>query len=365
LARAAVVTVSTRVSRGEAEDESGPALAQLCSAAGLDVVSEVVSDDRDAIATALKRLADQENCRFIFTTGGTGMTSDDVTPEATRDVIDREAPGFAETIRAESRNHTPLGILTRGTSGIRGRTLIVNFPGSPRAVRQSWPVVEPTLKHAAEPSNAVEVDGLTRRYGDRVALDRVSFSVPEGSTLAVFGPNGAGKTTLLKVLATLLRPHEGQVQALGCDLPSEAWKLRGHVGYLGHEPALYRSLTARENLRFAAQLHGVENGRVDELLDAVGLARRADDPVQEFSRGMRQRIAAARSVLHRPRLLLLDEPWSAVDPRAIALLEPLIGRASGVTRILVTHDVERGRAEADQILAIRNGRTVRPEEAFA
>jgi molybdenum cofactor synthesis domain-containing protein len=150
LARAAVVTISTRVSRGEAEDESGPALAQLCAAAGLDVVSEVVSDDRAAIATVLKRLADQENARFIFTTGGTGMTNDDVTPEATRDVIDREAPGFAETIRAESRNHTPLGILTRGISGIRGRTLIVNFPGSPRAVRQSWPVVEPTLKHAAD-----------------------------------------------------------------------------------------------------------------------------------------------------------------------------------------------------------------------
>jgi len=138
------------VSRVEAEDESGPALAQLCAAAGLEVVSEVVSDDRDAIATALKRLADQQNFRFIFTTGGTGMTNDDVTPEATRDVIDREAPGFAETIRAESREHTPLGILTRGVSGIRGRTLIVNFPGSPRAVRQSWPVVEPTLKHAAD-----------------------------------------------------------------------------------------------------------------------------------------------------------------------------------------------------------------------
>jgi molybdenum cofactor synthesis domain-containing protein len=138
------------VSRGEAEDESGPALAQLCAAGGLEVVSEVVTDDRDAIATALKRLADVENCRFIFTTGGTGLTNDDVTPEATRDVIDREAPGFAETIRAESRGHTPLGILTRGISGIRGRTLIVNFPGSPRAVRQSWPVVEPTLKHAAE-----------------------------------------------------------------------------------------------------------------------------------------------------------------------------------------------------------------------
>jgi molybdenum cofactor synthesis domain-containing protein len=150
LARAAVVTVSTRVSRGEAEDESGPALAGLCEEAGLEVVSEVVSDDREALAGAMKRLADVEGVRFIFTTGGTGMTADDVTPEATRDVIDREAPGFAETIRIESRNHTPLGILTRGVSGIRGRTLIINFPGSPKAVRQSWPVVEPTLKHAAE-----------------------------------------------------------------------------------------------------------------------------------------------------------------------------------------------------------------------
>jgi molybdopterin adenylyltransferase len=150
LARAAVVTISTRVSRGESEDESGPALAELCAAAGLEVVSEVVSDDREAISTALKRLADQEDVRFIFTTGGTGMTADDVTPEATRDVIHREAPGYAETIRAESREHTPLGILTRGISGIRGRTLVVNFPGSPRAVRQSWPVVEPTLEHARE-----------------------------------------------------------------------------------------------------------------------------------------------------------------------------------------------------------------------
>ena len=150
MARAAVVTVSTRVSRGEAEDESGPALAELCRAAGLEVVTETVGDDRTAIAAALKRLADQEDVRFVFTTGGTGMTVDDVTPEATRDVIDREAPGYAETIRAESRSHTPLGILTRGVSGIRGRTLIVNFPGSPRAVRQSWPVVEPTLEHAAQ-----------------------------------------------------------------------------------------------------------------------------------------------------------------------------------------------------------------------
>jgi molybdenum cofactor synthesis domain-containing protein len=144
------VTVSTRVSRGEAEDESGPALAELCREAGLEVVTETVTDDREAIATTLRRLVDHEQVRFVFTTGGTGMTVDDVTPEATLDVVDRQAPGYAESIRAESRAHTALGILTRGVSGLRGRTLIVNFPGSPRAVRQSWPVVEPTLKHAAE-----------------------------------------------------------------------------------------------------------------------------------------------------------------------------------------------------------------------
>jgi molybdopterin adenylyltransferase len=147
--RVAVLTISTTIARGEGEDRSGPALVELCEEAGLDTVHEVVSDDRDAIAAAISRHADAGGARFVFTTGGTGMTIDDVTPEATRAVIDREAPGYAETIRAESLKHTPLGILTRGVSGIRGRTLIINFPGSPKAIGQSWPVVEPTLKHAA------------------------------------------------------------------------------------------------------------------------------------------------------------------------------------------------------------------------
>jgi molybdopterin adenylyltransferase len=148
--RAAVVTVSSSRADGGGEDVSGSALAELCERAGLEVTRELVPDDRQEIAAALARLADREGVRFVFTTGGTGLTSDDVTPEATRDAIDREAPGYAETIRAESRNHTPLGILSRGVSGIRGRTLIVNFPGNPKAIGQSWPVVEPTLKHAAE-----------------------------------------------------------------------------------------------------------------------------------------------------------------------------------------------------------------------
>ena len=148
--RAAVLTVSSSLARGEGEDRSGPALVELCEGAGLEVVHETVSDKRADITAALTRLADEEQARFIFTTGGTGLTPDDVTPEATRDAIDREAPGYAESIRADSRGHTPLGILTRGVSGIRGRTLIVNFPGNPKAIGQSWPVVEPTLKHAAE-----------------------------------------------------------------------------------------------------------------------------------------------------------------------------------------------------------------------
>jgi molybdenum cofactor synthesis domain-containing protein len=147
--KAAVVTVSTSIAAGEGEDASGPELVRLCEAAGLEVTAETVSDDREAIVTVLTRLADHHGVRFIFTTGGTGMTVDDVTPEATRDAIEREAPGYAESIRADSRRHTPLGILTRGVSGIRGRTLIVNFPGNPKAIEQSWPVVAPTLGHAA------------------------------------------------------------------------------------------------------------------------------------------------------------------------------------------------------------------------
>jgi molybdopterin adenylyltransferase len=144
----AVLTVST--SRAQADDASGDALEERCRAAGLEVVRDLVADDRESIATALRRFCDEEDARFVFTTGGTGLTHDDVTPEATRDVIEREAPGYAEAIRAEALRHTPMGLLTRGVSGIRGRTLIVNFPGNPKAIGESWPVVEPTLGHAAQ-----------------------------------------------------------------------------------------------------------------------------------------------------------------------------------------------------------------------
>ena len=207
----------------------------------------------------------------------------------------------------------------------------------------------------ADATPAIALEGLERRFGDRPALRGVSVTVAEGQTLAVFGANGAGKTTLLRVLATLLRPHAGAVSVLGAALPGESWRVRGRVGFLGHEPLVYADLTARENLLFHARLHRVGAARVEQLLDAVGLAPRAGDPVRELSRGMVQRLAAARAVLHDPALLLLDEPRAGLDPAAAEELEPLIGRSSGRTRVLVTHDVERGLREADAVLGLRAG----------
>ncbi len=146
--KAAILTISTSVAAGTTEDVSGAALADRARAAGAEIVArEVVADDRQAIERWLRAQA-EEDIPLVFTTGGTGLTPDDVTPEATRAVIDRDAPGFAEAMRAESLKYTPMGILTRGVSGIAGRTLIVNFPGNPKAIGQLFPVIEPTLRHA-------------------------------------------------------------------------------------------------------------------------------------------------------------------------------------------------------------------------
>jgi heme exporter protein A len=203
---------------------------------------------------------------------------------------------------------------------------------------------------------AVELEGLTRRYGDREALSDVTLTLPRGQTLVVFGPNGAGKTTLLRVLATLLRPHAGAARVLGQPLPGAGWAVRGRIGFLGHASLLYRDLTARENLRFHARLHGAAPERVEELLDAVGLRARADDPLHTYSRGMVQRAAVARTVLHDPELLLLDEPTANLDPHAAELVEPLIGAGTGCTRVLTSHDPVGGLRGADLALGLRGGR---------
>jgi heme exporter protein A len=203
---------------------------------------------------------------------------------------------------------------------------------------------------------AIELRGVSRYFGERAALLDVSVEVPAGATLAVLGANGAGKSTLLRILATLLRPHDGVVALFGEALPARAHAVRGRIGLLAHEPLLYSDLTARENLRYHAGLHRVDGGRVQELLAAVHMERHADEPVRLLSRGMVQRIAVCRAVLHSPPLLLLDEPRANLDPGASELLEPLIGRASGCTRVITSHDPRAAMAEADLVLGLKAGR---------
>ncbi len=209
-----------------------------------------------------------------------------------------------------------------------------------------------------DPTPAVSLRGAGRRYGERLALRDVSLDLGTGQTLVVFGPNGAGKTTLLRMLATLLAPHAGEVRVFGHTLPDDGYAVRGRIGFLGHEPLLYRELSGRENLRFHARLHGVAAAaaRVEEVLAAVGMERRADDPVAELSRGMVQRLAVARAVLHEPELLLLDEPLANLDPAAIAQVQPLIGAGSGRTRVITSHDPVGGLVGADVVLGLKASR---------
>ncbi len=205
------------------------------------------------------------------------------------------------------------------------------------------------------PPPAIELRGLSRYFGERTALRDLTLTVPEGATLAVLGRNGAGKSTLLRILAALLRPHAGEVALFGESLPARAFAVRSRLGLLAHEPLLYRELSARENLEYHARLHRVPRARVQEVLEAVQMERRAQDPVRTLSRGMVQRVAVARAVLHDPALLLLDEPRANLDPAAAALIEPLIGRPAGRTRVLTSHDPQAALAEADQVLALKNG----------
>ena len=217
---------------------------------------------------------------------------------------------------------------------------------------------------------AIELAEVGRAYGERTALSGVTLTLEPGRTLAVFGANGAGKTTLLRILATLLRPHAGRTRVLGRDLPQDGWAVRGRVGLLAHDPLLYRELSARENLRFHAQLHGVDEARMEALLDQVGMLRRADEPIRTLSLGMAQRVAICRASLHEPELLLLDEPLANLDPGAAEAVEPLIGRTAGPARVVISHDVEHGLGEADLVLGLRSGRPeilapvadVRPED---
>jgi ABC-type multidrug transport system ATPase subunit len=215
-----------------------------------------------------------------------------------------------------------------------------------------------TQARSGEPATgepAVSLRDLRRDYDERPVLRDVSLELAPGATLAVIGANGAGKSTLLRILATLLRPSAGAAQVLGASLPREAWKVRGRLGYLGHEPLLYRELSVRENLEFNARLHRVDDSdaRIAALLERAGIAHRTDELVRNLYAGMLQRAAICRALVHAPELLLLDEPRSHLDLGAVGVVDELLGPAAGRSRVVVTHEIDSGLAEAEAVLALR------------
>jgi heme exporter protein A len=206
----------------------------------------------------------------------------------------------------------------------------------------------------------VHVADVSRTYGRRRALSRVSIDATEGRVLGLFGPNGAGKSTLLNILATLLRPSQGEVRYGTYRAGDAGDALRGAIGVLGHDLYLYPDLTAAENLAFFGRLYGVTDvaGRVSESLAMARLTDRADDRAGGFSRGLRQRLALERALLHRPRLVLLDEPFTGLDDAsAHILIERLKGLASGgAIVIMATHDFDTAETLVDDAVCIDRGK---------
>ena len=206
--------------------------------------------------------------------------------------------------------------------------------------------------------SAIVAQGVSKYYGDYPALRDVSFSVERGACLAMLGRNGAGKTTLLKILAGLSAPARGTVEIFG--KPPRDGEARRTIGVLGHGIAVYDELSAFENLRLFGELYGLADPRkaAAEWLERTGLERAGDGLVREFSRGMRQRLAVARAFLHSPRVLLLDEPFTALDDRAIAVLQTLLRQAlaAGRTIVMSTHQLREALELATQVGLLNRGR---------
>ena len=212
----------------------------------------------------------------------------------------------------------------------------------------------------------IEIQGLVKTFGTRNALAGLSLKVERGEFMTLVGPNGAGKTTLLRILAMLTRPSSGTVRVAGLNLAKAGDQVRRQVGFLSHRTLLYEDLTAEQNLRFYARMYdlGEASPRIQELLDRVGLSARRCDLVRTFSRGMQQRLAVARAMLHRPQLLLLDEPYAGLDPWAAQVLAGLIQESieEGGTVLLTTHNLELGLALGQRVAVLARGRLIYDEE---
>jgi len=211
-------------------------------------------------------------------------------------------------------------------------------------------------------TGVIEATGLTRSFGSVLALREVTLHVARGETLVVFGPNGAGKTTLLRLLTLSLRPDGGSLRIDGLDPRKHDARIRARIGLISHPSYLYDDLTPRQNLLFYAQLYGVDDAlqRVGSLLEQFGLTARADDPVRTLSRGMQQRTSLARALVHDPPIVLLDEPFTGLDPLAADVLRTRLATLGeqGRTVVLVTHDLRQGLELADRWVMIAGGRVV-------
>lgn len=209
---------------------------------------------------------------------------------------------------------------------------------------------------------AISVRGLDKRFGLQAALDSLDLDIPQGQFVTLFGPNGAGKTTLVRCLATLTRPTSGTVALMGRPMMSASPALRRHVGVVSHASFLYGALSARENVLFYARMFGVQEAeaRAVEVLRLVGLGERLDDAVRTFSRGLVQRCAIARALVHDPEILLFDEPFSGLDPVAANTLRTLLRDAHARRRtvLMTSHDLARGHDLADRVAVLARGRMV-------
>jgi len=205
----------------------------------------------------------------------------------------------------------------------------------------------------------IEVKKLVKRFGLKAVLRGVDFRVERGEFVALLGPNGAGKTTFLRILSTLARPSLGEVKVAGYRLPHEAAQVRARLGVVSHMPLLYGDLTAEENLEFYARMYGIPNYqlRITEVLNLVGLASRRRDLVRTFSRGMAQRLAIGRAVLHDPEVMLFDEPYTGLDQDASSMLDEVLQSvaAQGRTVVMTSHDLARAEELATRFDILSRG----------
>ncbi|MGK2934535.1 MAG: heme ABC exporter ATP-binding protein CcmA [Gemmatimonadaceae bacterium] len=212
--------------------------------------------------------------------------------------------------------------------------------------------------HTGLPDCAMTLNGLGKRFGARWVLRGASLDVSRGEAVGLLGANGSGKSTILRILGTLLNPTVGTATIDGLDITREAGKVRGRVGYLAHTPGLYDDLTARENLRFAADMLGLPFAAVEDSLERVGLTRVADDRVRGFSAGMQRRLGIARLVLRAPRILLLDEPYSNLDTDGIELMNSILGDVvrSGGAALVALHELAPARGILARAVSLVDGR---------